>query len=209
MTGEPVGRIVPRCAIGVGASAGGVEALSELVRGLPATLEAAVLVVLHIPASSKSMLPSILERHTALPVRTAVDGTPLAAREIVVAPPDHHLLIRDGRVVLDRGGKENGVRPAVDPLFRSMATACGPRAIAVVLSGALRDGSRGAQAVAAAGGMVVVQDPQNAAVASMPVSALEAVGPVAVRVTIDAMGGALGRLAARAPEPDDADDVPA
>src|SRR3954447_17842073 len=103
--------LLPRRAIGVGASAGGVEALNRLVRGLPSDLAAPLLVVLHIPASSRSLLPDILKRQTGLPVATGEDGAELRPGEIVVAPPDRHLLVRDGHVTLERGPKENGARP--------------------------------------------------------------------------------------------------
>jgi two-component system, chemotaxis family, protein-glutamate methylesterase/glutaminase len=184
----------PGFAVGIGASAGGVEALTRLVSTLPEDLPAAVLIVLHIPASTRSLLPQILERHTTLPASTAEDGAPLTAGTIVVAPPDRHLLVANGHVVLERGPKENGARPAVDPMLRSLATAFGPRSIAVVLSGALGDGSVGARAVAAAGGSVLVQDPADATVPSMPESALAAVGSAALRISAGAAGPHIARL---------------
>jgi two-component system chemotaxis response regulator CheB len=188
----------PSHAVGVGASAGGIEALIRLVRGLPADLSAVVLVVLHVPSSSRSLLPHILERHAALPVDTAADGAPLVAGTIIVAPPDRHLLAVDGRVVLATGPKENGARPAVDPMLRSLAVGFGPRAVAVVLSGALGDGSAGARAVAAAGGRVLVQDPLDATVPSMPENSLAAVGAVALRLNADELGPRIAELAGRA-----------
>jgi two-component system chemotaxis response regulator CheB len=165
----------PARVVGIGASAGGVDALLRVVRRLPPTLPAAICAVLHIPSSGRSLLAPILARQTDLEVVEAEDGAQLVAGRMYVAPNDRHLLIDDGHLRLDRGPKENGVRPAVDPLLRTLASAYGPRAIAVILSGALGDGSAGAVAVREAGGAVIVQDPEDATVPSMPESALRAV----------------------------------
>ena len=156
----------------VGASAGGVEALTTLVRGLPADLPAALFVVLHIAPYSESHLPTILSHHGPLPAARATHGAAIAPGCIYVAPPDHHLLVRHGYVELTRGPRENSSRPAVDPLFRSAARAYGPRVVGVVLSGALGDGSVGLMAIAARGGVTVVQDPEEALFESMPRTAL-------------------------------------
>jgi two-component system chemotaxis response regulator CheB len=152
----------------VGASAGGVEALRIMAAGLPADFPAAILVVLHVPRNAPSALPRILDRAGPLPARTAFDGEPLSPGRIYVAPPDRHLMVIAGRARLSQGPSENGHRPAIDPLFRSAARAAGSRVIAVTLSGSRDDGAVGAQAVAAAGGVVVVQDPGDAFHPSMP-----------------------------------------
>jgi two-component system chemotaxis response regulator CheB len=159
----------------IGASAGGVEALSETVAGLPADLDAAVFVVLHLPAQSPSLLPMVLQRRTSLPTLSPSDGEPIRPRHIYVCPPDRHLLLRSGAVQLTRGAKENGHRPAVDTLFRSAAHTFGARVVGVVLSGAMDDGALGLRAIASHGGMPIVQDPEDAAFPGMPVSALQAV----------------------------------
>jgi two-component system, chemotaxis family, protein-glutamate methylesterase/glutaminase len=182
--------------IGVGASAGGIEALLQMVADLPEDLAATVLVVLHIPANGHSMLPQILARRTAVEVVTAEHGARLRSGQVVVAPPDRHLVVVDGQVRLERGPKENGVRPAVDPMLRSVAAAAGPRGVAVVLSGALGDGSDGAAAVAAAGGAVVVQDPADAIVPSMPQRSLQAVDGEVTVLPASEIGSELARLAA-------------
>jgi two-component system, chemotaxis family, protein-glutamate methylesterase/glutaminase len=186
---------VPTRVVGIGASAGGVDALTRLFARLPARLPAAVCVVLHVPATSRSLLAPILARHTELDVGVAVDGEPVRAGRVYVAPPDRHLTVDGGLVRLGRGAKENGVRPAVDPMLRSLAAAYGDRAVAVVLSGALGDGSVGAVAVRRAGGVVLVQDPDDATVPSMPESALRAIGEADAVLPAAALGPALAHLA--------------
>src|SRR5256886_2817550 len=181
----------------VGASAGGVEALVALVRGLPADLPAALFVVLHIPPYSASQLPAILTHHGPLPAAHATHGEAIAPGRIYVAPPDHHLLVRDGQVELTRGPRENGSRPAVDPLFRSAARAHGSRVVGIVLSGALGDGSVGMMTIAARGGVTVVQDPKEALFESMPRAALQSVRVDHI-LPVHQIPALLGRLA-RAP----------
>jgi two-component system chemotaxis response regulator CheB len=181
--------------VGIGASAGGVDALIRLLRDVDADISAALLVVLHVPATGRSVLAPILDRHTALDVRVAEHGEALASGRVYVAPPDRHLVVEDGRIRLERGPKENAVRPAVDPMLRSLATSYGESAVAVVLSGALGDGSSGALAVKLAGGIVIVQDPDDATVPSMPESAKRAVGKADAVLAAEAIGPALARLA--------------
>jgi two-component system, chemotaxis family, protein-glutamate methylesterase/glutaminase len=156
----------------VGASAGGVEALTQLCGKLPADLPASVFVVQHISPSSPSYLPQLLSRAGKLPAETAVDGQEIQPGRIYVAPPDLHLLLRPDRVLLRRGPPENRTRPAIDVLFRSAAVAYGPRVVGVVLTGLLDDGTEGLIAIKRAGGTSVVQDPADAAWPSMPQHAL-------------------------------------
>lgn len=152
----------------VGASAGGVDALSRFVHRLPATLGAPVLIVLHVPAGSYSALPDILAKSGPLPTAHAVDGERLCPGRIFVAPPDHHLSVHGHQIQLDAGPKENGSRPSIDHLFVTAAAVFGASTIAVVLSGMLQDGTVGLQAVVDAGGRGLVQDPSEAAYPSMP-----------------------------------------
>ncbi len=165
---------------------------------LPAELDAALCVVLHIPSTGRSLLAPILDRSGALEVVPAEDGAPLRRGVVYVAPADHHLLVRADRVELSHGPKENGVRPAADPLFRSLARSWGASAVAVVLSGALDDGAAGALAIAQAGGQVIVQDPGEALVPGMPASAL-AVTPAHEVLPVSAMGARLQALATSNP----------
>ena len=188
MTKSPGAR--PPGVVALGASAGGLDALQRSVAALGADFPLAIVVVVHIPAASRSLLADIIARRTALSVTPARDGEPLQGRHIFVAPPDRHVLVTADRLVLDRGPKENGARPAIDPLFRSLAHGWGSRGLAVVLSGALADGASGAAAMAAAGGTVLVQDPADAVVASMPEAALRAV-PSARALAAGDIGAAL------------------
>jgi two-component system chemotaxis response regulator CheB len=157
----------------IGASAGGIEALGALVRELPPDLEAAVFVVLHVAAEHKSVLPRILSSAGRLQAKHARNGEAILRSRIFVARPDHHLLLQDSHVRVIRGPRENGHRPAVDPLFRTAAHTFGPRVIGVVLSGALDDGTAGLSSVKSQGGLALVQDPEDALVDAMPRSALE------------------------------------
>ena len=179
----------------VGASAGGVEALTRLAASLPAGLPAAVFVVLHVPTTGTSALPKILSRQGPLPAGHVKDGERIEPGRIYVAPSDYHLLIRQGHVHLSRGPRENGHRPAVDPLFRSAAREYATRVIGVVLSGALDDGSAGLLAVKARGGVAVVQDPEDALYPGMPSNALHVVAVDHV-APAEAMGRLLTRLVA-------------
>lgn len=178
----------------IGASAGGVEALQRLMRGLPPGLPAAIFIVLHI-GRSQTQLAEILDRAGPLPVKQAVSGEPIEQGQVYVAAPDRHLLLHDGHVLLRRGPHENMSRPAIDPLFRSAACTFGARAIGVILSGALNDGTAGLLAVKRCGGCTVVQHPASAAVPSMPRSALHHV-EVDHCVAIDDVADVLVRLVA-------------
>src|SRR5262245_12258711 len=115
----------------IGASAGGVQALTKLVTNLPADLAAAVFIVLHVSANVPSLLPSILGRESKLRVAHAIDGEPIARGRVYVGPPDHHLIIESNHVRLVLGPKENLHRPSIDTLFRSAARWAGPRVIGV------------------------------------------------------------------------------
>lgn len=190
----------------VGTSAGGVEALQTLVHALPANIPAAIFVVVHIPAESRSLLPKILSRAGPLPASHPKDGTEIEHRCIYIAPPDQHLLVEKGVVRVVRGPKENRCRPAIDPLFRSAALAYGPRVVGVVLTGGLDDGTAGLLAIKRQGGIAVVQDPQEALYPSMPQNAMDhvqvdyclpltAIGPLLTRLTSETVEGGRARQA--------------
>ena len=152
----------------IGASAGGVEALSQLAHLLPGDFPGSIFVVLHLPAHGPSLMPQILTRRGKLPAAHPSDGEEILPGRIAIAPPDQNLLLEDGRMRLVRGPRENGHRPAVDPLFRSAALAYGRRVVGVVLSGTLDDGAAGLAAIKQRGGIAIVQDPSDAIYPGMP-----------------------------------------
>jgi two-component system chemotaxis response regulator CheB len=161
--------------IGIGASAGGLLPLRTLVGLLPEELRATVVVVLHVAATGTSVLPQILARSTNMAVIAAEDGLPVRSGEIVVARPDRHVVLEDGVVRLTRGPRENGHRPAIDPLLRSIAEGYGAAGAGVILSGARDDGTQGLAEIKRHGGLALVQDPGEAEYPSMPASALAAI----------------------------------
>lgn len=158
--------------IAIGASQGGFQALRTIMAGLPPDFPAPILVVQHIGAI-ESILPWMMERAGPLAAAFAVHRESVAAGRIYVAPPDHHMLLRDGHIELSRGPRENWARPAVDPLFRSMALYHGEDAIGIVLSGRLNDGTLGLYEIKRGGGIAIVQTPTEAEAPDMPQSALE------------------------------------
>ena len=170
----------------VGTSAGGIEVLCQMVRGLPAGFPASFFVVCHFPTGVRSDLPEILSREGPLLATHAVDAEPFDPGHIYVAPPDWHLNIGpDRRMRLSKAARENRHRPAVDPLFRSAARSFGSKVIGVILSGMLSDGVAGLMAVRAAGGLAVVQDPNDAIFAGMPQNAVKIAGADHVVKAVD------------------------
>lgn len=187
----------------VGASAGGLEALSSLCRDLPRDLPAAVFIVMHVSPHYHSLLPEILGRAGPMPVHHGVDGEPVRPGRILVAPPDHHMVLEDGRVRITRGPKENRSRPAVDTLFRSAAYARGPSVIGVVLTGNLDDGTAGLWSVKDRGGIAIVQDPEDAQHSAMPLNARQHVD-IDYCLPLAQIGRTLTRLAEeKAGKPED------
>ena len=177
----------------IGASTGGVAALMELVKVLPADFPAPIFIVMHVPADSPSMLPQLLNSVSALKAREPQDEEVVEAGIIYLARPDHHLLLEGNRVLVTRGPKENRFRPSIDALFRSAAYTYGPRVIGVVLTGYLDDGTSGLWSVQRMGGLAVVQDPHDAEQPSMPTNALEFVAADYV-VPLAQLGTLLVRL---------------
>ncbi len=190
----------------IGASAGGVDALLTIIPKIPAGFPAPIFIVVHIPPEKPSLLARLLGRRANLRVLEATDGARWQPGVVYVAEPDCHLVLNDGVIRSTRGPRENRHRPAIDPLFRSAALNFGPRAIGVVLTGSLDDGTAGAVALKERGGVVLVQDPGEAQFPSMPASVLEHVEADAV-VTLESLVPALIRFVnapveATAPKPE-------
>lgn len=180
--------------VALAASAGGLDALRQLLRGIPADLGAAILIVQHMAPDQKTHLAEILGRHCALPVAVAEQGGPIGKGRVLIAPPDRHLLVgADGTVVLSSDPPVNFCRPSADRLFESaISRAAGPRTIAVVLTGTSRDGADGMRAVRRGGGTTIVQSEESSAHTGMPRAAL-ATGPDLV-VGLEAMARTLDGL---------------
>jgi two-component system chemotaxis response regulator CheB len=183
----------------IGGSAGSIGPLKTILAELPPDFPAAIIVVVHVPAQSTGVFVTVASAVTALPVKNASDGDAVLPGRIYLAPPDRHLLVIDGTFRLGHGPRENLVRPAIDPLFRSVALEYGPRCIGVILSGMLNDGASGLATVKDAGGIALVQTPKNAEYADMPLSALEAT-PVDLSANASEIAGAIKRLVAEAPD---------
>ncbi len=157
----------------VGASAGGLEAVTALVRSFPADFPAAVFIVIHRGAESPAILPMLLRKQSRLPIRVAVQSEEIRAGHIYLPSLDCHLVIEDSHVRSAYGPRQHGFRPAVDPLFVSAANAMGDSVAGVILSGGLDDGTLGLLAIKRRGGVAIVQNPEEALVPSMPLSALK------------------------------------
>jgi two-component system, chemotaxis family, protein-glutamate methylesterase/glutaminase len=193
----------------IGASYGGFEALSLLVRQLPANFPVPAFIVQHLGAGSTGMLPRILARAAWLPVAHPHHGELIQGGRIYVAPPEQHMLVQRNYIGLSYGPRENRFRPAVDPLFRSAASAYGPAVVGVVLTGYLDDGTAGLMAIKDRGGTAVVQEPSEAIAPSMPTSALSSVC-VDHRCKLAETGALLLKLAnddSAAPEPGSRDEL--
>lgn len=161
-----------RSIIVVGASAGGIDVLTQLVRYLPENFEASLFITVHFPSESTSLLPQILSRISKLPARHPLQGESILPGHIYVAPPNYHLLVRRGQMHLSQGPRENGHRPAIDTLFRSAAHSYGRQTIGVVLSGMLDDGTAGLAVIKSRGGVAIAQDPAEATFDGMVRSAI-------------------------------------
>jgi two-component system chemotaxis response regulator CheB len=156
----------------VGASAGGITAVRTLLNKLPTDIPAAIFIVVHTSPDGPGMLATVLNRATRLTVVNAEDGELIRDGCVYVAPPDYHLIIADRHLRLTHGPREHRFRPAVDPLFRTAAEHYGARTIGIVLSGHMADGTHGMALINQAGGVTMVQHPDEAQVPSMPLNAM-------------------------------------
>jgi two-component system chemotaxis response regulator CheB len=185
---------IVRDAIVIGASAGGIRAVIEVLSRLPADLPAFVGVVIHRGAVSSDDWSRTLGSKTKLRVVEPADGDALVRGVVYVAPSDCHMTFERDSVHLDGNAKEHRTRPAVDPLFISAASVFGPRVVGVVLTGGGHDGMQGLLHITTAGGLSLVQKPSEAQQASMPAYAI-AKDHVAASMTVDGIGDALVLLA--------------
>jgi two-component system, chemotaxis family, protein-glutamate methylesterase/glutaminase len=183
-----------RDVIVIGASAGGVQPLKDLLELLPPNLPATVAIVLHRSPYYETRLPSVLGRHALLSVLEPADRDPLLSGAVYVAPRDQHMIFDDGIVRLSRGAREHHTRPAIDPLFRSAAERYGPRVVGVLLSGMGSDGVSGLIAIKKAGGVSLVQHPSQAQFGTMPCTAI-AEDDVDAMLTVDELASVLTALA--------------
>lgn len=182
----------------IGASAGGVEALPKLVSTLPHDIPATIFIVQHTSPESPGLLDGILEHAGSLKAKYPDNGEHFHKGTIYIARPDHHLIVKEDHVFITRGPRENRMRPAIDPLFRSAAAAYGSKVVGVVLTGMLDDGSAGLFTVKRCGGVACVQDPDDALYPEMPQNALENV-QVDYRLPVSEIGALLDRLARTEP----------
>ena len=160
--------------VAMAASAGGLTAFSLLLSGLPADFPAAIALVQHLDPRHRSLMADILSRRTDLPVREAAEGDHLAPGQVVIAPPNRHLLVnRDGSLYLSQSELVHFVRPSADLLFESVAASYRTRAIAVVLTGTGSDGSMGVQAIRKMGGTIIAQDEASSEFTGMPSAAVQ------------------------------------
>jgi len=183
----------------IGTSAGGLDALDELVGELAADIPASIFIVQHMaPENTAEALLHRLGRHRAFDCRLARDGETFESGRIYIAPADYHLLVKEKTLLVTKGARENRYRPAIDPLFRSAAVTHGSRVIGVVLTGMLDDGTAGLVAIKKCGGIAIVQDPKDAAYPDMPENALNNL-KVDHCVPLAGMGALLEKLTREAP----------
>ena len=186
-------------AVAIGASAGGVQALSELLPALSRESQAAVFVVLHLPRDRPSLLVDVFSQKCALLVREAEDKEPVTPGTVYFAPPNYHLLVDAGpQLALSADDLVNHSRPSIDVLFDSAAQVYREHLLGIILSGANEDGAEGLAAVHDAGGLTVVQEPQTAQSSAMILSALER-RPADLVLDLAGIAGLLQRLCAGAP----------
>ena len=161
-------------AVVIGASAGAIQALSDILPALPAEFPVPIIIVVHVPADRSNFLAPLFQAKCALIVREAEDKELTSAGTVYFAPPDYHLLVEvDGTLSLSNDEPVQHSRPSIDVLFESAADALGPDLVGIVLTGANADGAAGLSAIAASGGQAIVQDPTTAYADAMPLAALK------------------------------------
>jgi two-component system chemotaxis response regulator CheB len=179
--------------VAIGASAGGVEALHVVVETFPTDFPVPVLIVQHMDPRHRSMLAGLLARRCRLTVKQAVNDESIQPGTVYIAPPDAHLVVREGRLLLTDTKAVHFSRPSIDLLFESVAAAYGDRTISVILSGSGLDGADGTRAVKAKGGTTIAQSPSTAAHSGMP-QAARATGCVDLTLPLEEIGPAIVSL---------------
>jgi two-component system chemotaxis response regulator CheB len=194
--------------VAVAASAGGLQAISQLLSGLPADFPATIMIVQHLDPRHRSLMAEILSRRTTLKVHEAREGDRLSPGTAFIAPPDRHLLLNpDGSVSLSQSELVHFVRPSADLLFESVAASRKDRAIAVVLSGSGSDGAMGVRAIKKMGGTVIIQDQKTSEFFGMPSAAIQT-GTADFVLPLEEIAGALVSLCAGTGERAPVDDTP-
>jgi two-component system chemotaxis response regulator CheB len=194
--------------VAVAASAGGLQAISQLLSGLPAEFPATIMVVQHLDPRHRSLMAQILSRRTCLQVHEAGEGDRLSPGSVLIAPPDRHLLLNpDGSVSLSQSELVHFVRPSADLLFESVAASRKDRAIAVVLSGSGSDGAMGVRAIKKMGGTVIIQDQKTSEFFGMPSAAIQT-GTADFVLPLEEIAAALVSLCAGTEQPAAAHDTP-
>ena len=167
------GSQTPSHVVGIGASAGGLEAIERFFDNLPRETGLAFVIVQHLSPDFKSMMDELLARHTELPIHLVENGMPVEAEHVYLIPPKNEMIISGGRLLLSEQDRHQERTLPIDIFFRSLAQDCGSRAVAIVLSGGGSDGSRGIRDVHEAGGLVIVQDVESAQFDGMPRTAAD------------------------------------
>jgi two-component system chemotaxis response regulator CheB len=184
----------PPLAVAIGASAGAVQALLTILPGLPADFALPILIVVHVPPDRDNALAALLQAKCALPVKEAEDKEPIVGGTIYFAPADYHLLVEaEGTLALSTDEPVNYSRPSIDVLLESAADAYGDGLVGMVLTGANHDGAAGLRAIYDAGGMAIVQNPNDAYATAMPKAAQDAC-PGATTLNLDAIASYLSSL---------------
>lgn len=198
VTGENLlgsGMQTPPRAVVIGASAGAIEALSTILPKFPEGFALPIMIVVHLPPAQDSLLPGLLQSKCRITVVEAGDKEPIRAGTAYVAPPDYHLLVeKNQELSLSDDDPVNFSRPSIDVLFESAADAYGEALVGVILTGANNDGSRGLRAVYDSGGLTLVQRPELAYTATMPLAALTAC-PAAHPLSLDEIAARLMEIA--------------
>jgi len=182
--------------VAIGASAGGIDALTQVLSRLPAGLPAAILVVQHLQSDRQTRLPELLSHHSSLRVCLAQQGQPLESGVVYVAIPGQHLSIKNGQLALSLGKPVHYVRPSVDVLFTSAAQAFAHNVIGVILSGTGVDGAQGCLAIKAKGGMTIAQDESTSRCFAMPKAAIDA-GVIDYVLPVEQIAGEVMALIAK------------